>query len=192
MTVYFDNAATTMVRQEAADVMVRMMCEDYGNPSSTHVLGRKAASELNLARKRVAAALGCQDSEVYFTSGGTEADNWAVFGTAKLMRHRGKHIITTAVEHDAIRKACDSLKADGYDITYVKPDNHGRVTAEAVGEALRSDTVLVSVMLVNNETGAVNPVADISKMLRSRGSQALLHTDEVLSAMAFATASVTS
>ena len=179
MTVYFDNAATTRVRPEAAEIMTRLMCTDYGNPSSTHALGRAAAGELNAARKKVAAALGCGEGEVFFTSGGTEADNWALFGGAYHMRHRGKHIITSAAEHDAVRKSADRLREQGYEVTLLRPDGNGRIPTEAVEDALREDTVLVSLMLVNNETGAVTPIREIAEMLRRRGSGTLLHTDAV-------------
>lgn len=180
MTVYFDNSATTKVCPEAISAMTEVMAESYGNPSSSHNLGRKAKALLDKARADVAKAIGAKNDEIFFTSGGTEADNWAILGTAELMRHRGKHIITTAVEHDAVLKTAEKLMTKGYEITYLVPDPvTGRVSAEAVEEALREDTVLVSVMLVNNETGAVNPIREISDMLRRRGSQAFLHTDAV-------------
>ncbi|MBR2831823.1 MAG: cysteine desulfurase [Oscillospiraceae bacterium] len=179
MTVYFDNAATTRVRPEAAELMVRLMCEDYGNPSSTHGLGRAAAAELSAARKKVASALGCGEGEVFFTSGGTESDNWAILGGVYNMRHRGRHIISSAAEHDAVRRPLERLRDQGYEITFLAPDRAGRITAEAVEAALRPDTVLVSLMLVNNETGAVSPIREIADTLKRAKSEALLHTDAV-------------
>jgi len=179
MTVYFDNAATTRVRPEAADAVREIMLEEYGNPSSAHVMGRRAKTALAKARDSVASALGASSGEVFFTSGGTESDNLAILGAASAMRHRGHHIITTSVEHDAVGKAMEKLEGEGWDITYLKPDRQGRVSAENVENALRDDTVLVSVMLANNETGAVNPISEISERIRRSGSRALLHTDAV-------------
>lgn len=179
MTVYFDNAATTRVCDEAAAIMTEVMTVSYGNPSSTHHLGREAKKHLASARESIAKALGCNTSELYFTSGGTEADNWAIFSGARLMRHNGRHIITTASEHDAILKPCGQLAAGGWDVTYLTPNKDGCVTAKQVEENLRPDTVLISIMLVNNETGAINPIHDISMLLKRCRSNALLHTDAV-------------
>ena len=180
MTVYFDNSATTRVCAEAIEAMVHAMDENFGNPSSTHALGRAARAMLDKARHSVADAVGARPDEIFFTSGGTEADNWAVLNSAELMRHKGKHIITTAVEHDAILKTAERLRSRGYDITYLIPDPvTGRVSAADVENALRDDTVLVSIMLVNNETGAVNPVKEISDMLKKHNSGAIFHTDAV-------------
>lgn len=179
MTVYFDNAATTRVRGEAANVMLQIMLEEYGNPSSTHRMGRDAKAALDAARVNVATALGASPSEVYFTSGGTESDNWAIMGAAYAMRHRGHHIITTAAEHDAVGKPVEKLVSDGWEATFIEPDKYGRVSANAVKAALREDTAIVSVMLVNNETGAVNPVAEIAEAVRASGCGALIHTDAV-------------
>lgn len=180
MTVYFDNAATTRVCPEAIREMDKLMSAEYGNPSSTHLPGRQAKARLDTARERVAKALGADSGEIFFTSGGTEADNWAVLGTAEKYRHAGKHIITTAAEHDAVRAPSEKLRSAGYEVTYLKPDSiSGSISVEDVEKALRDDTILVSVMLVNNETGAVNPVGGISSLLKARKSCALLHTDAV-------------
>jgi len=180
MTVYFDNAATTKVCPEAIGEMVKIMGENFGNPSSTHSVGRKAKAAIDSYREIIAEAIGAESEEVFFTSGGTEADNWAVMGTAELMRHKGKHIITTSTEHDAVGKPIEALKQKGYEVTYLQPDKlTGRVSANDLEEVLREDTVLVSVMLVNNETGAVNPIKEISDILKRKKSQALLHTDAV-------------
>ncbi len=176
---YFDHAATTPVLPAAADAAYRVMTKDFGNPASLHALGREAAKEVETNRASVAKALGCQAGELYFTSCGTEGDNWAVRLGAHLGRHRGKHIITTAVEHAAVLEPCRYLEQQGYSVTYLLPDHTGRVSAEAVEDALREDTVLVSMMLVNNETGAVQPVAEVSRLLKRKKSAALLHTDAV-------------
>jgi cysteine desulfurase len=179
MTVYFDNASTTRVRDEVRDAMVETMCENYGNPSSSHALGRQAKAALDQARKNVAAALGADADEVFFTSGGTEADNWAALGGAELTARRGKHIVTTLVEHDAVKKPFQLLESRGWEVTWLRPDKMGRVSAEDFAAALREDTVLASVMLVNNETGAVNPIADMTREIKRSGLPTLFHTDAV-------------
>ena len=150
--IYFDHAATTRVLPEAAQAALRAMTEEYGNPSSLYALGTRAAKALAAHREAVAQALGCQAGEVIFTSGGTEGDNWAISLAAHLGRHRGKHIITTAVEHAAVLEPCKALEAQGYQVTYLTPGPDGRVKVADLEAALRPDTVLVSMMLVNNET----------------------------------------
>ena len=179
MNVFFDNAATTRVRHEAAERMCRVMEECYGNPSSTHEMGRQAKKELDLAREQVAGAIGAKPEDVYFTSGGSEADNWAIAGLEKLTFRRGKHVITTAVEHDAVRRPMERLADQGWEITWLKPDRDGRIAAEDFENALRPDTVFASVMLVNNETGAVNPVGEMAAAIRRRKTGTILHTDAV-------------
>ena len=179
MEIYLDNAATTRVCPEAADAAYKVMTEVYGNPGSTHKLGREARAVLDDSRKKLAAALGCAPKEVYFTSGGTESDNWAILEGAYLQRRVGRHIISSAVEHDAVRKPLERLAREGYEVTLLSPDSTGAISVDAVREALREDTALVSVMLVNNETGCVFPVAEIARLLREHGSKALLHTDAV-------------
>ena len=179
MTVYFDNAATTRVRPEAAETALRVMTEAYGNPSSTHTMGREAKKALDRARESVAGAVGASPDEIFFTSGGTEADNLALLGGAEAMRHKGRHIVISSVEHDAVGRCAEKLASEGWEVTQVPPDRDGRITAEAVKEALRPETSIVSVMLVNNETGAVNPVADIAAEVKRSGCGALVHTDAV-------------
>jgi len=179
MDIYFDNAATTRVRDEASDAVLRAMREEYGNPSSSHTLGRSAAALLADARANVADALGARPDEVYFTSGGTEADNWAVFGSAEMLARKGKHIISSVIEHDAVIRSLQKLETAGWDVTYLAPDSDGRIPVDEFAAALRADTVFASVMLVNNETGAVNPVAEYAKEIKRRGSGTILHTDAV-------------
>lgn len=179
MEVYLDNAATTRVCPEAADIAYKTMLETYGNPSSTHTKGREAKAVLDNARKQLAAALDCASGEVYFTSCGSEGDNWAIINGAESMRRKGLHIISSEVEHDAVRKSMDELKRRGFEVTMLKPESDGSISPEAVAAALRPDTVLVSLMMVNNETGAVTDIAAVAKALKKAKSIALLHTDAV-------------
>lgn len=179
MEIYLDNGATTRVCPEAAELALQIMTEDYGNPSSTHRKGREAKAVLDTARARLAKALGCRAEEICFTSCGSESDNWALLCGAKAMERRGKHVISSAVEHDAIRKSLEELTARGFEVTMLTPGASGAVTPEQVREALRPDTILVSLMLVNNETGAVTDIAGVKKVLKEAGSPALLHTDAV-------------
>ena len=179
MEHYLDNSATTRVCPEAAEAALRAMTEVYGNPSSTYTKGREAKALLDLSRRQVADALGCQPGELVFTSCGSESDNWAILSGAEAMRRKGRHVITSLVEHDAVRKSAEELAARGYEITTLKPDRTGAIPPEAVKEALRPDTILVSLMLVNNETGAVTDISAVSKVLKDAGSAALLHCDAV-------------
>ena len=179
MEHYLDNSATTRVCPEAAQAALDAMLENYGNPSSTYTKGREAKKLLDRSRKLVAGALGCEASELVFTSCGSESDNWALLSGAEAMSRKGKHIITSLVEHDAVRKSAEELERRGYDVTYLKPDHTGAIRPEDVCAALRPDTILVSLMLVNNETGAVTDISAVSRILKEKGSAALLHTDAV-------------
>lgn len=179
MEHYFDNSATTRVCAEAAEAAMHAMLDCYGNPSSTHTKGREAKKLLDASRAQVAHALGCKPNELVFTSCGSESDNWALLGAADAMKRHGKHIISSAVEHDAVRKTLDELAHRGYDITLLTPDKTGAIPPEAVKNALRDDTILVSLMLVNNETGAVTDISAVSRIMKASGSKALLHTDAV-------------
>lgn len=179
MEHYLDNSATTKVCPAAAEAAVQAMTEIYGNPSSTHTKGREARQLLDKSRKQVAQALGCTPQELVFTSCGSESDNWAILNGAELMRRKGMHIISSQVEHDAVRKSLDELERRGFTVTRLKPDGTGAIPVEAVMEALRPDTVLVTLMLVNNETGAVTDIGAIARAMKKAGSQALLHTDAV-------------
>lgn len=179
MEHYLDNSATTRVCPEAAQAAMEAMLETYGNPSSTYTKGREAKKLVDRARRQVSAALGCEPAELVFTSCGSESDNWALLSGAEAMCRKGKHIITSLVEHDAIRKSAEELERRGYEVTYLKPDRTGVIEPDALREALRPDTILVSLMLVNNETGAVTDLAAMSRVLKEEKSQALLHTDAV-------------
>ena len=174
---YLDHAATTPAPRAVAEEMARVLTEDFGNPSSQYALGRAARDLVDRSRQTIANALGCEAKQLYFTSCGTESDNWAIHAALHQNRRTGRHIITTAVEHSAVLQCCKALEQEGYEVTYLKPDKSGRVTAAQVADALREDTALVSVMLVNNETGARFPVEEIAALLRNR--PALLHTDAV-------------
>jgi cysteine desulfurase len=177
--IYLDHAATTPVPQEVADTVCRTLVNQFGNPSSQYPAGREAKALVARSRETVAQALGCEAERLVFTSCGTESDNWAIRLAAHRGRHTGKHIVTTAVEHSAVLETCRRLEQEGCTATYLRPDRNGNITAAQVAEALREDTVLVSVMLVNNESGCVFPIREIADVLRARGSKALLHTDAV-------------
>ena len=177
--IYLDNAATTRVCPQAAQAALEAMTEQYGNPSSRYPLGREAARRLKEQRGQVAAALGCAPEEIFFTSCGTEGDNWAIRGAVELGRRKGKHIITTAFEHAAVLEPCKALEREGYEVTWLRPDRTGHISIEDLTAALRPDTVLVSMMLVNNELGTIQPVAEAARAIRAAGSPALLHTDAV-------------
>ena len=177
--IYLDHAATTPVAREVADTMYDVLLNGSGNPSSQYPYGAAAKKRLEADRAVIAAALGCKPDELYFTSCGTESDNWAIRLAAHQNRRVGKHIITTAVEHSAVLEPCKLLQQQGYEVTYLAPDKTGHVTAEQVAQALREDTVLVSMMLVNNETGCVFPVEETARLLREKKSRALLHCDAV-------------
>ena len=179
MEHYLDNSATTRVCPEAAEAALKAMTETYGNPSSTHTKGREAKQLLDKSRRQVADALGCTVQELVFTSCGSESDNWAILNGAELMHRRGKHVISSMVEHDAVLKSLEELERRGFEVTRLRPDSTGAISVESVLETLRSDTILVSLMLVNNETGAVTDIAAIAKAMKKAASQALLHTDAV-------------
>ena len=174
---YLDHAATTPVPPQVAQAMAEALTENFGNPSAQYELGRKARDLVEQGRGRVAAALGCRPAQVAFTSCGTEGDNWAILAALHQNRRTGRHIVTTAVEHSAVLQCVKRLEQEGCAVTYVRPDVTGHITAGQVLAALREDTALVSVMLVNNETGARFPVEEIAAGLR--GHPALLHTDAV-------------
>ncbi len=177
--IYFDNAATTKVCPEAAEAALRAMTLQYGNPSSGHALGREAAELLESSRESLAKAFGAKNEEIFFTSGGTESDNWALRGAAQLMRHKGKHIISSKVEHEAVLKTLEDLAHQGFEVEYLEAEGDGSVSAEKVYAAVREDTILVSLMAVNNETGAQTDIAAVSKAVKAKAPAALVHTDAV-------------
>lgn len=178
--IYLDHAATTAVSPEVLREMLPCMTECFGNAASIHGTGREAHRALDRARKQVAAVLGAQPQEIYFTSGGSESDNWAVKGVAWAARGRGKHVITSAVEHHAVLNACAWLEGMGFEVTRLPVDALGRVDPDSVARALRPDTVLISVMTANNEIGTLQPIREIGEIARSRGVP--FHTDAVQAA----------
>lgn len=179
MIAYFDNSATTKPCDAAVQAMTEALTECWGNPSSLHCLGVEAHRRLDAARRSVAQALGTEPDRVFFTSGGTEADNWAVFSAAQRLGKRGKHLITTQIEHHAILHPMKELEAKGFEVTYLAPERDGTVTLEALRTALRPDTVFVSVMMVNNEVGSVMPIQAMAKLTHRLAPNALFHTDAV-------------
>ena len=177
-TIYFDYNATTPLDAVVRDAMLPYLDEVFGNPSSVHHVGRRARALLDDARDRVASLWGSKPSEVVFTSGGTESANLAVFGVARLLRHKGRHIITSAIEHHAVLHCCEYLvKNEGFEATYLPVNPEGRVSVESLEAALRPDTILVSIMAANNETGTVQPIAELGALCQERG--VLFHTDAV-------------
>ena len=177
--IYLDYAATTPVPREVADAMYQVLTESFGNPSSQYPLGLEMKHRVEAWRKTVADALGCQPKELFFTSCGTEADNWAIEAACWQNRRLGRHIVTTAVEHSAVIERCRWMERQGWEVTYLAPDQNGDITAQAVLSAVRPDTALVSVMLVNNELGNVYPLEEIARGLAANHPQTLLHTDAV-------------
>lgn len=173
--IYLDHAATSPMHPQAAAVFAEALSEQYGNPSSIHRTGRDARRVLDEARRILAKSIQADDTEIVFTSGGTEADNLAIFGTAGAKQ--GRHIITSQAEHHAVLHACEELERQGYEVTYVPVDETGRVKPEDVKQALRDDTILVSVMLANNEIGTIQPIAEIGELLK--GTNVTFHTDAV-------------
>ena len=176
---YLDNSATTQVLPAVAEKAVELMVKEFGNPSSLHTRGFQARKLLEEARAQVADALGAQPEEITFTSGGTESNNLVLFGAAQARRRLGNKIVTTAAEHDSVLNPCRALEQQGFQVVYLKPDSTGRLWEEALAQAIDEKTILVSVMLVNNETGAVFPVEAAGKAIRRKKAPALLHTDAV-------------
>lgn len=175
--IYLDNAATTAVSQEVLGKMLPYFTQHFGNASSVYDTGRDARKALEEARRAVADSLHAKPSEIYFTAGGSESDNWAIKGAAYAHQGKGKHIITTQIEHHAVLHTCEYLEKQGFEVTYLPVDEYGLVTAAQVEKALRPDTILISIMAANNEIGTVMPIAEIGKMARER--KVLFHTDAV-------------
>lgn len=179
MEIYLDNSATTKCTPQVIEAVVRAMGEDYGNPSSQHLKGVEAERTLRSAREQIAATLKCKESEVFFTSGGTESDNWALIGGAMANRRAGNHLITTSVEHEAVLQTMKYLEGQGFRVTYLPVDKDGRIRLEDLEEALCEETILVSIMAVNNEVGAVMPIAEAAQLVKRKKSSILFHTDAV-------------
>ena len=177
--IYLDHAATTPVPKAVADAMYEVLTGQFGNPSSQYPMGQEAKQLVEGCRSVIAKALGCQSKNLYFTSCGTESDNWAIQAAVWQGRHNGRHIITTAVEHSAVLESCKWLEKQGCEVTYLQPDKDGNIHVEQVENALREDTVLVTMMLVNNETGCLFPVKETAQLLKAKKSKALLHSDAV-------------
>jgi cysteine desulfurase len=175
--VYMDNSATTPVREEVLEAITPYFTDIFGNPSSLHAFGREVRKAIDEARDKTAAAIGANPQEIIFTSGGTEADNLAIRGVARAMQQKGNHIITTAVEHHAVLDTCLALKEEGFDITVLPVDEYGMVSVQDVEKAITDKTILITVMMANNEVGTVQPIAEIGKLACSRG--VTFHTDAV-------------
>ncbi len=175
--IYLDNSATTAVSPEVLQEMLPWFTEHYGNPSSVHATGRDARKAIENARRQVAAAIGANPQEIYFTAGGSESDNWAIKGTAFAQRKKGNHIITTAIEHHAVLHTCAWLEKQGFEVTYLPVDREGRVTPEQVEAAITDRTILITVMAANNEIGTLEPIAEIGRVARAH--KVLFHTDAV-------------
>ena len=175
--IYMDNAATTRVTEPVMEAMQPYFCEIFGNPMSVHSFGRESRKAVENARRQVATALGAQPNEIYFTGCGTESDNWAVRGAAYANLKKGRHIITTQIEHHAILHTCEQLEKEGFEVTYLPVDEFGIVRMDALTKAIRPDTTLISVMAANNEIGTIQPIEEIAKIAKEKGI--LFHTDAV-------------
>ena len=174
---YFDNAATTKVKKEVLDKMFPYLTQEYGNPSSLYKLGRIARAGVEEARKQVSTLLNCDKNEIYFTSGGTESDNTALKGIMYLEKNKGKHIITSKIEHPAILNTCKTLEENGYKVTYLNVDKEGIINIEELNNCITKDTVLISIMFANNEIGSIQPIEKIGEIANKRGI--IFHTDAV-------------
>ena len=175
--IYVDNAATTQVNKKVLREMLPFLTHNYGNPSSIHSKGRLARQAVEIARGKVAKAINAKDDEIYFTGSGTEADNWVIRGVAKRYESKGKHIITSSVEHHAVLNTCRDLESMGYDITYLPVDKYGAIYLKDLKRYIIEDNVLASIMFVNNEIGTIMPIKEIGKICRKKG--VLFHTDAV-------------
>ncbi len=177
MTAYLDNSATTKPSKACVDAINKMLTESWGNPSSLHALGVSSAKEIILARSAVAESLGAEKEEIYFTSGGTEANNLALFGAVKAKKRLGNRIVTTAIEHESVLQSAQELEKQGFEVIYIQPDKYGFISEEQIKEAVNDKTILVSIMYINNEVGSVMPVEKIRRIVTKAGSPALIHID---------------
>ena len=179
MEAYLDNSATTRCSERAKNKMVQILTEDYGNPSSLHNMGKTAEDYIKEAKEQIAKTLRCDEKEIVFTSGGTESNNMALIGGALANKRQGKHIITTAIEHASVQAPLAYLKELGYEITELSVDHDGIISLEELRDAVREDTVLVSIMMVNNEIGAVEPVEEAAKVIKAKNPDTLFHVDAI-------------
>ncbi len=179
MKVYFDNAASTKILPEAAQKMVEVMTDYYANPGASSVMGVEADNILKSSAKTISKLINADEKEIYFTSGGTEGDNWAIFGTAKGLKRRGKHIITTVIEHPAVSMPFKVLEEEGYEVTFLPVDEKGYINIEELKNAVREDTILVSIILINNEIGTIQNAEEIGKAIKEKNSNTLFHIDAV-------------
>ncbi len=177
--VYADNAATTSTSPAVLEAMMPYFGEVYGNPSSLHQKGRAAKTAITEAREKIASLLGCKAGEIYFTASGSEADNWAIKGAAHAHAKKGKHIISTKIEHHAVLHSMEALEKEGFEVTYLDVDSEGLVTPEAVVAAMREDTILVEVMYANNEVGTIEPIREIAAAVKEKNPKCLVFTDAV-------------
>ena len=178
-TIYLDNAATTRVMDSVCQKMVEVMTKDFGNPSALHMKGFDAEQYVKEARKNIASALKVDTKEIVFTSGGTESNNMALVGSAMANQRRGKHLITTSIEHASVYNPMIYLEEQGFEVTYLPVDAHGTVSLEALEGAIREDTILVSVMAVNNEIGTVQPLDKIGEIIKKKNPETLFHVDAI-------------
>lgn len=181
MEAYLDNSATTRCSKAAADMVYRLLTEDYGNPSSLHMKGVEAENFLNDAKKKIAKTLRVQDKEILFTSGGTESNNLAIIGSAMANKRAGKHIVTTSVEHASVLSTMQFLEEQGYEVTYLPVDHDGVISVDELRDAVREDTILVSIMHVNNEIGAVMPIEEAGAAIKEKNPSTLFHVDAIQS-----------
>jgi len=177
--IYLDNSATTKVYPEAAEKAFQMMTRYYGNPSSLHSMGLEAEHQLTAARKIIASSMNALPEEIYFTSGGTEGNNTAVFGAVNALKKRGNRIVTTAIEHSSVMEAMQKLEKDGFEVIYLSPDINGKIRIDDVRSAVTKDTILVSIMAVNNELGSIQPIEKVHRIIENAKSPALFHVDAV-------------
>lgn len=177
--IYFDNSATTVVSEGVKDIVVKTMTEDYGNPSSMHMAGVEAEEYIKTARKQIASIMKVDDKEIFFTSGGTEGNNLAIIGSAMAMRREGNRVITSSVEHASVSNPMKYLEEQGFEVIYLPVDKWGCVNIEALKEAVNDDTILVSIMAVNNEVGAIQPVEEIGNIVKATNPKTLFHVDAI-------------
>ncbi len=175
--IYLDHAATTAVRKEVLDTMLPYFSENYGNPSSIYEIAREAKKAVDNARKQVATAIEADEKEIYFTAGGSESDNWAIKGIAESYKNKGKHIITSSIEHHAVLHTCQYLEKNGYEITYLPVDEYGKINLDDLEKAIRLDTILISIMFANNEIGTLEPIKQIGEIAKKHNI--IFHTDAV-------------